>query len=278
MPTQTHDLSDRALVDLPEARRYVFGDENYSDQDDRLIDNIESVSAAIVSYCEREFTDTTDSDREGADGVGNASTTFTSATAAFVAGDAGARIRIDGAMYTIVSVTNGTDVVLDRTLPIGTDLAWDFGEVRAARVTTTGYVDFRPWDLRDAQSLTMYADRADLDDEVLTAYEFQNDGPKTDTWYAVRVQAPSYAPLYAGFSTLLTVRGWWGMAEVPHDVRLAAKQWVKNLTENAGSYASHAMAGYAVAPETDTIAIAPAGMPAAVRYRLDDFRRGYEFR
>lgn len=279
MPEQTHDVSDRALVSLPEARRYVFADENYSDQDDRLIDNIEGVSAAITTYCEREFSDTTAPDREGADGVGNNTTTFTSASAAFVAGDAGALIRIDGGMYTIASVTNATTVVLDRVLEAGTGLSWDFGEVRTFRVTASGYVDMRPFDLRELQSLTLYADRADLEDDVLTADEYQRViQPNSGTSYDLKVIAPVYAPLHEGFDTPISVRGWWGMASVPHDVRLAAKQWAKNLTENPGQYGSHAMSGYTVIPETDTIAIAPAGMPAAVRYRLEDFRRGYEFR
>jgi len=278
MPTQTHDVSDRALVDLPEARRYVFGDENYADQDDRLVDNVDGVSAAITTYCEREFTDTTVPDRSGADGVGNGTTTFTSATAAFVAGDAGTKIRINGVIYTIASVTNGTTVVLGSALASGTALSWDFGEVRTANVTKSGYVDLRPWDLRMQQSFTLYADRSDLADEVQTVYELENEGPKTDTWYALRIAKPVQSPLVEGFSTLLTIRGWWGMAAVPYDVRMACKQWVKNITENPGVYGSHAMSGYTVIPETDTITIAPAGMPAAVRYRLEDFRRGYEFR
>lgn len=278
MPTQTHDVSDRALVDLPEARRYVFGDENYADQDDRLVDNVDGVSAAITTYCEREFTDTTAPTRSGADGVGNATTTFTSATAAFVAGDAGARIRINAGMYTIASVTNGTTVILDRVLATGTALSWDFGEVRTFRITASGYVDLRPYDLRYLQSLTLYADRADLDDDLLTADEYQLVvQPNTVTSYDVRTIVPS-AALHTGFDTLISVKGWWGMATVPYDVRMACKQWVKNITENPGVYGSHAMSGYNVIPETDTITIAPAGMPAAVRYRLEDFRRGFEFR
>jgi hypothetical protein len=279
MPTQTHDVSDRALVDLPEARRYVFGDENYADQDDRLVDNIDGVSAAIATYCEREFVDTTVSDRSGADGVGNGTTTFVSASAAFATTDVGSRIRINGTMYVIVSRTNATTVVLNGTVATGTGLSWDFGEVRTFRVTSSGYVDFRPYDLRYLQSATLYADRADLEDDILTADEYQLVvQPNTVSSYDLRVMAPAYAPLHEGFDNLISVRGWWGMSAVPYDVRMACKQWVKNLTENPGNYASHTMSGYTVVPDMDAIAPAPAGMPAAVRFRLEDFRRGYEFR
>lgn len=66
--------------------------------------------------------------RSGADGVGNATTTFTSATAAFVAGDVGRIIQIEvsGVIHLpiINSVTNGTTVVLSFAIPTGSSLVW----------------------------------------------------------------------------------------------------------------------------------------------------------
>ena len=278
MPQQTHDLSDRALIDLPEARRYVWRDENDAQRDDLLIDAIDDVSDAIWNHCEREFKDTTASDRSGSDGVGNGTTTFVAASGAFVAGDVGKRIRIDGARYTIATFTNGTTVVLDRVLATGTALAWDFGELRYLPVTSTGYVDFRPYDLLELATATLWADRADLTDEVLTAEQYQVTRQGGGTYFDMYVAAPAYGPLVEGFQTRIALRGWWGMAAVPPGVKLACKQWVKNIAENPGSYASHAMSGYSITPDVDTITIAPAGMPAAVRYRLEDFARGYTLR
>lgn len=53
-----NDLSPRALLDLLEARRYVFRDENDGSRDDILIDAVDAVSEAIWNYCEREFMQT----------------------------------------------------------------------------------------------------------------------------------------------------------------------------------------------------------------------------
>lgn len=270
-----NDLSDRALLDITEARRYVWRDENDSRRDDILVDAINDVSDSIWEHCEREFKPTTSSSRSGTNGVGNGTTTFFSATGAFAApADVGLVLNIAGELYTIASVTNATTVVLDRVLASGTDLAWDFGEARAFRVSSEGYVDLAPYDLRELQRLELYADRSDLETEVLTEYQGENYGPSSGTVYALRLAAPSYSPLHTGFSTQVSVTGQWGMLEIPHAVKLAAKQWVKNIAENPGSYSSSELAGYAVVPDSDTLLVSPAGMPAAVRFRLEPWARG----
>ena len=273
-----NDLNDRALIDKEEARRFVYRNENDASRDDILIDAINDASDSIWDYCEREFKDTTVPDRSGDDGVGAATITFTSATAAFTADDVGKRIRIDGAFFTIATFTNATTVNLDRVLDVGTDLEWDFGELRVIPVTSSGYVDFRPYDLYELASGTLYADNADVADTVLVASEMQLIRRPGGTYYDMRVMKPSYAPAHTGFESMISIRGWWGMPSVPGAVQLACKQWVKNLAENPGSYAASSMAGYDVTPELDTVTIAPAGMPSAVRYRLDNWARGYTFR
>jgi len=270
----SNDISDRALIDLPEARRYVYRDENDSSRDDILTDAINDVSDSVIDYCEREFKPTTVPDRSGTDGVGNATTTFVAASGAFTSADVGKRIRISDTYYTIASVTNATTIVLNATVAAGTGKSWDFGEARLIRVSSTGYVDFRPYDLAEFALATMYADRADLDDIVLATADYQLTRRPGGTYYDMYVPAPEFAPAHEGFGTMLTLRGWWGMATVPGAVKLATKQWVKNIAENPGSYASSSMSGYDVIPEVDTVTLNPGGMPAAVRYRLDNWARG----
>jgi hypothetical protein len=273
------DLWSQALVSVEEARRYVLRDENDGSRDDLLIDAINDVSASIFDHCEREFLPTTIS-RAGTDGVGNGTTTFVSATAAFVAGDVGAVLLIAGIVYTIVSRTNATMVGLDVAVPTGTGLAWDFGEARVFAVTKSGYIDLRPFDLRTLMSLTLYTDQAAANYDVLSAseYELLPEGPPSGTVFHLRTIPPALSELQTGFGWKATVRGQWGMAQVPYSVRFACKQWVKNSFENPGSYAASAMSGYSVTPESDTLTIAPAGMPAAVRYRLERWARGYPIR
>ncbi len=269
-----NDLNDHALIDLPEARRFVYRNENDASRDDILTDAINDTSDSIWDYCEREFKDTTVSDRSGADGVGSGTTTFTSATAAFTANDVGKRIRIGGAYFTIASFTNGTTVVLDRVVATATSLAWDFGEMRTIPMWPSGYVDLRPYDLHELATATLYADRADLTDDVLAVDELQMLRQAGGTAYDLRVMKPEFSPAHDSFVATIAIRGWWGMRVIPGAVQLACKQWVKNIAENPGSYASSSMSGYDVVPEMDTVVLAPAGMPAAVRYRLDRFARG----
>lgn len=52
-------LDAAALVTLPEARRFVWRHETDASRDGILVDAVNQVSAAITSYCQREFTDTT---------------------------------------------------------------------------------------------------------------------------------------------------------------------------------------------------------------------------
>lgn len=70
-------------------------------------------------------------DRSGADGVTNATTTFTSASAAFTSADVGKGICINtGANarhHRIASVTNSTTILLDRTSSNAASLAWVIG-------------------------------------------------------------------------------------------------------------------------------------------------------
>lgn len=65
--------------------------------------------------------------RAGADGVTAGTTTFVSATASFVSGDVGRLIYIASTQpvwAVIVSVTNGTTVVLDTAIATQVTLAW----------------------------------------------------------------------------------------------------------------------------------------------------------
>jgi hypothetical protein len=274
-----NDLSSRALVTIEEARMYVYRDENDASRDGILIDALNDVSESIWDHCEREFKPTTIPDRSGTDGVANGTTTFTAASGAFVAADVGKIISITArGLYTIASVTNGTTVVLSGSPAAGTSLAWDFGEARLFPVTAKGYIDLKPYDLRSLQALTLYSDRPTTEQDVLTADEYQllpSHGTSNGTVFHLQTIPPALGALQTGFGWRASVRGQWGMATVPNSVRFACKQWVKNIVENPGSYAAAAMSGYAISPDADTITIAPAGMPAAVRYRLERWARGY---
>lgn len=48
-------ITARSLVDLEEARRYVWRDENDTSRDELLVDAVSLVSDAIWDYCRREF-------------------------------------------------------------------------------------------------------------------------------------------------------------------------------------------------------------------------------
>ncbi len=62
--------------------------------------------------------------RSGTNGVASGSTTFATATGAFVAADAGRTITIGGTAYVIQTVTDGTHVVVDKVVAAGASLAW----------------------------------------------------------------------------------------------------------------------------------------------------------
>lgn len=272
------DLVDQALVTLEEARRYVFRNENDGSRDDLLVDSINVASPAIWDYCEREFKRTTVSDRSGTDGVGNGSTTFVAASGAFVDADIGALLHLEGqGDYRIVSRTNATTVVLDAVVAVGTALSWDFGEARVFDVDDGGRVNFEPFDLRVLGSATLYPDLDSGSQDLLGVTEYRlrpTNGTPSGTFLYMHTIAPTINGLETQFGHQVSIRGDWGMAEVPGGVKMACLQWVENLVKNPGSFLSQTMNGYSVIPDSDSAAFAPAGMPAAVRYRLERWRRG----
>jgi hypothetical protein len=272
--TATYELQTNALITLPEARRFVWRQEEDTSRDGQLVDAINDVSDAIADHCQREFATTTASPRAGADGVGNGTTTFTAATGAFTTADEGAKIYIDGTLYEIVTRNSGTSVTLDAAVPTGTDLSWDFGETRVFEYDGSGTLDLRPYDLRELHAVTLYTDlQASLQD-VLTADEYRlrpAGRALGGTYLTLGLPTPSVEEEDYGFGWEASVTGQWGMATVPGAVKLAAKQWVKNIVENPGSYTAYAMNGYNVVPD---FGVPGAGMPRAVERRLERWRRG----
>jgi hypothetical protein len=268
------DLSAQALVSLEEARRYVFRDENDGSRDDLLIDAVNDVSDSIWDYCEREFLLTTSPERSGTDGVTNGTTTFVAATGAFTVADVGSLLNIaTKGFYRIVTFTNVTTVVLDGSPTAGTALAWNFGEARVFSLGQRGLIDLNPYELRQLDSVVLYTDQPGSE-QTLTSDEYRLRRSKADTYLAIRVPAPTISEAFAGFGWEATVTGEWGMAAVPDSVAFACKQWVKNIAENPGSYASHSMSGYVVTPELEIGTAVMAGMPPAVRHRLSRWKRG----
>lgn len=271
-------LNAQALVSLDEARRYVFRNEDDISRDEILADAVNVVSPAIWDYCEREFKDTTTSDRSGTNGVTNGTTTFVSATGAFVAADVGSFVNIaTKGIYSIVSVTNGTTVVLSGSPSAGTALAWDFGESRVFDVGAAGRINFAPFEIRRAGSILLYPDLALASRQTLTTDQWRlrpTSGTSSETYLYMHTISPTLTALESQIGNQASIRGWWGMAEVPGGVKLACLQWVDNLVKNPGSFASASMAGYTVTPDADSGAFFPSGMPTAVRYRLESWRRG----
>ena len=271
----TPEVSTRALVTLPELRRYVLRDEDDTSRDGILIDNLNDVSVAIEEHCEREFSPSTDPDRSGTDGVGNGTTTFTSATAAFVTADEGALIEIGSTAYRIVTRSSATAVVLDATVPTGTGLEWNFGEERVFEYDGSGQLDLRPYDLRELGAITLYTDlEASQQDELVTGdYRLRPPGrARGGTYLSIGIPTPNVVEAEYGYGWQVTIRGLWGMAEVPGAVAFACKQWVKNIFENPGSYATHSMSGYTVTPDVGFVGTG-AGMPRAVEHRLQRWKR-----
>ncbi len=271
-------LNAQALCSLEEARRYVFRNEDDLSRDEILADAVNVVSPAIWDYCEREFKDTTISDRSGTNGVTNGTTTFVSATGAFVAADVGTFLNIaPKGIYSIVSVTNGTTVVLSGSPSAGTALSWDFGEARVFDVGDAGRINFAPFEIRRAGSILLYPDLALASRQTLTTDQWRlrpTSGTSSETYLYMHTISPTLTALESQIGNQASIRGWWGMAEVPGGVKLACLQWVDNLVKNPGSFASATQAGYTVTPDADSGAFFPSGMPTAVRYRLESWRRG----
>ncbi len=271
-------LNARALISIEEARRYVWRSEDDNSRDEILIDAINDISDSIWDHCEREFKSTTIG-RSGTDGVTNGTTTFTSATAAFTSADVGALIDITTkGNYRVVSVTNGTMVILSGSPTAGTVLAWAFRESRVFDYDGSGSIDLAPYDLRELDALVLYTDRD-------AALQVTPDADNYRLWPTGRARGSTYLSLLLprpaqhepdyGFGWQVTVTGEWGMATVPGAVKLACKEWVENIVKNPGQYASYSSGGFQYTPEVD-ISARRAGMPPSVRHRLEPFRRRTE--
>lgn len=140
-----------------------------------------------------------------------------------------------------------------------------------------GALDISPYDLRavTGSGIVLYTDRAAASQVTLTTAQYRLDPRGTTpegTYLAVALPVPSLAEVDYGFGWQLAIHGDWGMAAVPRHAKMAAKQWVENLVKNPGSYASTQSAGFQVFPEQDEIG-RRAGMPPAVRHRLESLRR-----
>ena len=273
-----NDLVGHALVSIQEARRYVWRNENDAGRDDILIDAINFVSSSIADEAHREFVDTTVPDRSGSDGVANATTTFVAASGAFIAGDVGRLLRIsDRGFYRVVSVTNGTTIVLSGSPAAGTQLTWAFSETRTFAVGRRGLVNLDPYDLLELDGVGLYSDQgasaetlADDERKLLPVGRSQPGG----TYLMLRTLWPTLPELQAGFGWEAEVSGFWGMPQIPETIKLAALQWIENIAKNPGSYASQTGGGYVITPDIDTATVPRTGMPPAVRHRLRRWERG----
>lgn len=209
-----NDLTDRALVTLEEARRYVFRSEQGDGRDNLLIDAVNMVSDAILDHIGREVTPTDD-------------------------------------------------------------------VARTFELDQSGFVDLRPFELRsvNANGILIHPDRTVAEQLTPTTDEyrlFPIGGSEEGTYLWLQLEKPVLSQLSYGFGWQVQITGDWGLAELPRSLKLAALQWVKNVVENPGAYASHTMSGYTVVPEPDLVPVGgggAAGMPAAVRHRLRPFRR-----
>lgn len=139
-----------------------------------------------------------------------------------------------------------------------------------------GWLDLAPYDLRDLDEITLYTDRDTAQQVLLDDGQFKLmpvGGSAGGTWLSIVLPYPAVEERDYGFGWEVTVTGDWGMAAVPGAVRLAAKQWVENLVKNPGSYAAANYNGFQVFPAQDDTPALRAGMPPAVRHRLERWRR-----
>jgi len=151
-------------------------------------------------------------------------------------------------------------------------------DVRTFAIAPGGWVDLSPYDLRELDEVIRYTDReASLQETLSSArYRLHPAGRTPEgTYLHLQLPAPWLAEAEPGFGWQCTVEGSWGMDVVPSEVHLAALQWIKNVVENPGGYATAAMNAYAITPdlEFNTPSTTAAGMPAAVRRRLARYRR-----
>jgi hypothetical protein len=270
------ELNARALIPLPEARRYVWRNEDDASRDEILVDAVNDCSDSIWDHCHREFKPTTVPGRSGADGVTDGTTTFVAASGAFTATDEGALISITGkGLYRIETVTNGTTVELDGSPATDTDLSWALAEARVFDYDGSGFIDLDPYDLQELDSVVLYTDRPSAQQVALDAanYRLRPTGrSRGGTYLGLDLPVPGVREFDYGFEWQVTVSGFWGMLEVPGAVKLACKQWVENIVKNPGSYAANSMSGYTVIPEQE-FTVRRAGMPPSVQHRLERWCR-----
>lgn len=147
---------------------------------------------------------------------------------------------------------------------------------RVVNGASVGWIDLAPYDLRSATTVKLFTDQAVASQQTLATDEYRLrpvGGAKGGTYLEILTVEPTAGEAQLGFEWEAQVTGAWGMGEVPETVQLACLQWVKNIVENPGSYASAAAQGFVIAPELDLGVVARAGMPVAVRHRLQPFCR-----
>lgn len=274
------DLTARALITLEEGRRYCWRKDGADSRDDILADAINDVSDSIVDYCRREFTATTGRTTLNGGINGAVTSLVVAAFAAFPAAN-GFKVKIDDEILLVTagagtSTWTVTRAQNDTTPAVHADDAIVDGlEERVFDYQGAGTLDLDPYDLRAFGAVTLYTDRDEALQATLTSAQYRLEprgATPADTYLALTLPYPAVQEPDYGYGWQTTVLGAWGMVEVPGSVKLACKQWVDNIVQNPGSYASQTMGGYTVTPEIDDLARA-AGMPAAVRHRLERWRR-----
>lgn len=149
-------------------------------------------------------------------------------------------------------------------------------KVRVMNGSRVGWIDLAPYDLRSATAVKLYTDQPAASQQTLTVDEYRLrpvGGALGGTYLEIITVEPTASEEQLGFGWEATVTGNWGMSAVPNDVKLAALEWIKNIAENPGSYASVDAGGFPIVPAIDVSPAGRAGMPPSVRYRLRDYCR-----
>lgn len=158
-----------------------------------------------------------------------------------------------------------TDAGATRTFPL---------RPRIVNGSRTGWIDLCPYDLRSATQVRIYTDTSSPQTLTVDEYRLRPvGGALGGTFYEILTIEPTAAEEQPGFGWEATVQGDWGMAATPNDVKLAALEWIKNIAENPGGYASADAGGFPIIPAIDISPAGRAGMPPSVRYRLRDYCR-----
>jgi hypothetical protein len=274
------ELNDTALITVKEARLYCFRNEDDTSRDPLLIDSVNDVSDSIWEYLEREpkpTTGTTTSTNDpGAAGVSLTVSSF----AGFPTAN-GFKVKVDTEIMLVTAGAGTLTWTVTRAQDGTTGAAHTIGsavteiEARTFRYNGAGFLDLGPYDLNEVESVELYTDLDTALQVTLTAAQYRLE-PRGrapgGTYLGLVLPYPAIAEPDYGFGWQATVTGTWGMPVTPGPIKLACKQWVDNLVKNPGSFASHQMSGYQVIPEQDQFA-GRAGMPPAVRHRLDRFKR-----